>query len=370
MFSSQLGIRLILMVGKTIPLPAPPEILQAFTRIEVTSDGKGNDGFQMTFTLGKDKTGEYGLVKGGLLDPDTIVAIGVLLGVKPEPLMHGVIYHHQIAPSSTPGQSTLTVSGRSVSVLLDLEESNQAFEQQTDSAIVTNILQKYMSYGILPQVTSTTEQPSATERIPGQHETDLKLIERLAKRNSFVFYVEPKTMGTSQAYWGCENRQGAGQPALTIGLGAAGNVKSLQFVNDALAPVDVQGSYIDLQSKKSTQIPPVSDLYGQNLASLLTKPRRTERLRNVARLNSTQVDRAARAARTNAAYPVSARGELEVVRYGGILRARRLVAVRGGGRSQNGTYIVQQVTHIIIPGHYTQSFALGREGTGATTATV
>jgi len=61
---------------------------------------------------------------------------------------------------------------------------------------------------------------------------------------------------------------------------------------------------------------------------------------------------------------VTGNGEVDAVRYGSILRARRLVGVRGVGFSYNGLYYVRRVTHNIEPGKYTQSFTLSREGTG------
>jgi hypothetical protein len=58
------------------------------------------------------------------------------------------------------------------------------------------------------------------------------------------------------------------------------------------------------------------------------------------------------------------------VRYGHVLRTARLVSVRGVGHSYDGDYYVQQVTHRIQRGQYTQSFSLNREGRGALSSTV
>src|SRR5439155_21832996 len=102
MLANILGIRLILLLGKSVPLPAPSNVMSALTRVEVTNDADGSDGFQITFTLGKDKVGDYGLLASGALDPDTRVVLGVLLGATLEPLIDGVIYHHQVAPSNEP----------------------------------------------------------------------------------------------------------------------------------------------------------------------------------------------------------------------------------------------------------------------------
>jgi phage protein D len=48
-----------------------------------------------------------------------------------------------------------------------------------------------------------------------------------------------------------------------------------------------------------------------------------------------------------------------------VLRARRLVGVRGAGTSYDGFYWVKRVTHTIRSGNYTQQFNVSREGTGA-----
>ena len=54
MLTSLLGIRLILLVGKTVPLPASYDTMAALSSVEVTNDAEQGDGFQITFTLSKD----------------------------------------------------------------------------------------------------------------------------------------------------------------------------------------------------------------------------------------------------------------------------------------------------------------------------
>jgi len=373
MLSSQLGIRFLLWIGKTIPRPAPYEVMNAFTGAEVTSDVKqSGDGFQLSFTIGKNKRGEYSLLQSGALDPDARVIIGVRLGIMLEPLIDGVIYNHQVSPGEQPGTSTLTVSGRDISVMLDLEEKDRPHKQQNDSTIVESILKNYAQFGILPpfDVTPTTVVHSEADLITGQHETDLKFIQSLAQRNGFVFYIEPVTMGVNRAYWGPEKRSGQCQPALTYDMGASTNVKTLRLMNDALAPIATSGTFVEPITKTSIQIPPLPSLRIPPLTARTGPARRTERLRCTANRNPAQAAIAAQAAQTGASEPVTAEGELDTVRYGGVLRARRLVGVRGVGRSYNGDYFVRSVTHKIQPGVYTQTFQLSREGTGALAQTV
>ena len=44
---------------------------------------------------------------------------------------------------------------------------------------------------------------------------------------------------------------------------------------------------------------------------------------------------------------VTGKGELDVLRYGSVLKARQLVGVRGAGPAFDGLYYVKSVTHKI-----------------------
>ena len=292
--------------------------------------------------------------------------IGVLLGASPEPLIDGVIYHQEVAPSNQPGMSTLTVKGRDISVMLDLKERNDKFESQTDSVIATLVIGKYAQYGIIPQVTQTSDVPLIVDRIPRQHETDFALLRTLAKRNGFVFYIEPFAIGASVAYWGPENRLNILQPALTVDMGSSQSVVTFIPSQDALSPLATEGSFIDPTTKTSIAIPPLPPLSFPPLVLQQTQPRRTKLLRSTAGKSLSQAMSAALAETMNAPDSVSATGELDTVQYGNILRARHLVGVRGAGKSYDGAYKVRFVKHLIEPGvSYKQTFELTREGTGA-----
>jgi hypothetical protein len=364
MLSSLLGIRLILWMGKTIPSPAPMEVLNSLSSVEVKNDSENGDGFKITFTLSKDKTGDFGLLNNGALDPFNRVIIGVLMGVTPEVLIDGIITHHQIEPGDESGISTLTVMGTDISIMLDLEEQNDKFENQPDFVIATRLLSKYANLGIVPNPTPTSDIPIMLQRIPRQCGTDSRFLQRMAERNGFVFYIEPVTFGVSKAYWGPENRLGMPQPALSINLGEFTNVKSLRFSNNTLSGIESDGSFIEPMTWMSLPIPRLPSLKIPPLARTPVETRRRSIERNSANRNPAQAATSVMAAATNAPDPINGEGELDAVKYGHVLRARRLVAVRGAGLSYNGNYIVKSVTHKIKKGEYTQSFSLSRDGIG------
>jgi hypothetical protein len=370
-----LGIRLQLLIGSTLPRPAPFDVVDALMELEVENkDRDARDGFQMLFSLGKDSSLDYGLLREGFFDPPNRVVIMVFIGVSAQVLIDGVITHHQVIPSNTPGESTLYVTGRDIGLQLDLEEKNATFKNMSDSAIVEKIIgsPEYVTYGLKPQVTRTTDVPPETSRIRTQQGTDLTYIQELARQNGFVFYIEPtRVPGVNTAYWGEENRGRPAQPPLSMNMGPDTNVDfPITFSLDALGPAAPQVTIVEPLTRTAIPIP----VPGSPLPSLTGRPatplRRTIP-RNSANLDTVQaLLQAVSAVSASSSDAVTANGQVDAVRYGRVLQSRRLVGVRGVGSSYNGEYYVTQVKHRIKRGQYTQSFQLRREGRGATTPTV
>lgn len=363
-------IRQLLLIGKTIPVPAPALLVAALTSVKVTNDSANGDGFELTFALTRENPVEYVLLKAGLLDPDSRVVIAVTMGAIPEVLIDGVITHHQLDPGSGGGAPTLTVMGQSLSAMMDLEDANQQYPNQTDSIIVTRLIAKYARYGLIPDVMPTTNVTISVNKTPNQNETDLECIERLARKNGFVFYIEPVTIGVNKAYWGPEIRLGIPQPALTSNMGAWNNVTSMNFSLDPLAPTAAGGTFMIPIINRAVKIPSLPSLKIPPLSSRPVRPLRKKLLRDTAKKNAGEAATAAVAEITKARDAVTASGELDTVLYGHVLRARKLVGVRGAGLAYNGFYYVRSVTHMLERGSYKQSFTLGREGTHSITPIV
>ena len=359
-----LGARLVLLVGETVPLPAPREVTAALQSVEVTSDDRTGDGFQLTLKVAKDAGGDYGLVRSRTFDPFRRVIVGVAFGAIPDVLIDGVVTHQQLVPSDEPGASTLSVTGRDVSTMLDLEEKNDEYPNQPDSVIVTRVVAGYAQYGLLPLTTPTVDFPIFLQRIPRQQETDLQFVNRLARRNGYVFYVEPLTLGVNRAYFGPENRLGIPQSALNVNFGPSTNVTSISFSQDGLAPVSTSGTFVEPFSKTSLPIPALPPLKVPPLALSPTRARRTRVTRDTAQAGPVQAGLSVLSSMANAADPVTAEGEVDSVRYSRALRARRLVGVRGVGLTHDGLWYVRRVTHRIDQSGYTQRFGLSRDGTG------
>lgn len=366
-----LGVRLQLYIGPTLPMPAPYPVMEALTEVEVTNRDQDYDGFKLTFTLGKDSILDYGLLLTGLLDPPSRVVIQVFVAALPQVLIDGIITKHQIAPSNRPGESTLAVFGKDVSVKLSLEEKSKTYPNQTDSVIVTQLIGNYATLHLLPQITPTTDVPIQVDRIPSQQGSDLDFIRELARRNGFVFYIEPTPApGVNSAYWGVDNRLGVPQPALTMNMGADTNVdQPMSFNFDALGPAEPQVTILEPFTKRPISIPLPSSLRPPLARQPVSSLRKTLP-RNTSNLNPVQAALRGLSSSSQSSDAVTATGEVDAVRYGRALRSRQLVGVRGVGQSYDGMYYVQEVTHRIKRGEYKQSFSLRREGRGAMTPVV
>lgn len=364
LLQAQLGVRTLLLAGP-VPVPAPQEVVESLMRAEITSDADRGDGFQLSFAARKGLL-DYTVLQTGALDPFNRIVIGVVLGAVPEVLIDGIITHREIQPSSTdPGIAMITVTGRDVSVMMDLEEKNAQFPNLPDFAIFSQIIASYAQYGLVPQPTPTSEIPIMLQRVPRQAETDFQFIQRLARRNGYVSFVEPVTFGVNRAYFGPPARVGLPQPALSVDMGPETNVNSLHFSHDSLAPTSTQGSFIEPLSRTALPVPSLPSLRVPPLSASAATPRRTTLLRSSANESPTLAASSGLAASMNTADPLTATGELDVSRYAGVLRARQLVGVRGVGFAHSGTWYTRQVTHRIERGRYAQSFTLSREGTGA-----
>ena len=372
---SLLGTTVALLVGPSVPLPAPVGVMEALDSIQVTTSDSGRSGFQLSLRVGRGRSDllDYALQLGPLLQPFSRVVLIVSFGGLPEVLMDGIITNQQFSPGSEPGTSTLTLTGEDVSVMMDMEERSVEHPAQPEMAIAAKIIATYAQYGLIPMVIPppSLDMPIPIERIPVQQATDLEYLNAMAERFAYVFYVMPGPAPlTNTAYWGPPIRAGIPQRALSANMGSQTNVNSIDFEHDGLAATTISGSVHDRRLNSSVPVQTFASLRIPLARPSLLAQRRVRRFRGTG-LDTMQAFARAQA-ETDRSHDqvVKASGELDALRYEAILKPRALVGVRGVGDTYNGFYYVQQVSHSISKGSYTQRFSLEREGIGATTPVV
>jgi hypothetical protein len=377
------GINAVLMIGSTIPLPVPEALTRAIESIEVTNTDEGRDGFQIVFSVGRSTSDpaqnplDFSLIDNPLLETFNRVIIMVVFGFIPAVLIDGIITHKQFNPSSESGQSKLTVTGEDVSIMMDREEKSTTHPNQPDPVIVSKIIASYAKYGLVPAVIppASMDIPIEVNRVPSQQATDLQYIQELARNYDYVFYIEPTVVpGVNKAYWGPKEYTSLPQKALTLNMGSFTNVTNINFQYKSIDSTIVMGSVQDPIFNMEIPVittgslrPPLA-LYPDLLKNIGNA--KTKKYRARGGVNAIQAYGEAQATTDSSTDAVAATGELDGISYGDVLRARKLVGLRGVGFLHDGYYYVKSVTHRISKGEYKQSFTLTREGLGSTTPVV
>jgi hypothetical protein len=370
------GIHLTLMIGPAVPLPVSQDVLNALTSIEVTNSSEGPSGFQLHFTLNKQSILEtLFLVAAGASIPLIRVVVAVTVNGLTQVLIDGVMTHHQISPGGSGQSPSLTITGEDLTKVMDyIDFSGIPYPAMPAEARVLLILAKYAVFGVIPLVIPSVliDVPIPILQIPRQQGKDLAYVRQLAEEVGYVFYIEPgPAPGTSVAYWGPEIKVGVPQAALNMDMDAQTNVESLSFTYNSdsaqLPIVFIQ----DPNSKVVIPIP-IPDVTPLNppLGAIPPIPKDIFVIDETAKYSPVRAALIGLAKAAKSADVVSASGTLDVLRYGSVLKSRRLVGVRGAGPAFDGLFYVRSVTHNIKRGEYKQNFTLGRNGLLSTLSSV
>jgi hypothetical protein len=362
------NIQLTLLIGPTVPIPAPQVVMSALQSVEVTTSVGTRSGFQLAFTLSNRSPLHTLFVIASNASPLAlrVILVATINGV-PDVLADGVITRQEITPGSSPGVSTLTVTGEDLTTVMDRQEFNGLpYPAMPAEARVALIIAKYAMYGMIPLVIPSFFQdiPVPVERIPSHDGTDLAYINRLAADVGHTFYVDPGPLpGMNTAYWGPEIKVGVPQPALNMDMDAHTNVESLTFnirhTDKAMPVVFIQNAAT--KTAIPIPIPDVNPLQPP-LGLVPPFPARFELMKETAKLSPIAALGRGVARAAGTADTVEGSGSLDVLRYGRLLKARRLVGVRGAGTAFDGLYFVKSVTSTLKQGEFKQRFSLTRNG--------
>ncbi len=376
------SVQMTLMMGPIIPVTVPRVVLDSLASVEVKVEDVGQSGFQLIFSIDKQSPLQIlFLLTGGMpLLFMRCIIIATVNGVA-NVLMDGVITNNQISPGDKGSNSTLTITGKDLTALMDQSNwSGFPFPACPREARVALLCAKYAFFGVIPIIIPSVliDISLPIEQIPSQQGTDLQYIQSMAAEVGYVFYIAPgPTAGVSTAYWGPQVKVGPVQPALNADMDAYSNVESMHFNFDQeknripLVYIYNQETGISIP----IPIPPITPL---NPPLGLIPPMPTNLIppdlkafrEDAAKLPIPQAIMLGLAEAAKNAEAVTCEGSLDVTRYGGVLSARKLVGVRGSGPAFDGLYYVKSVTHKIKRGEYKQNFTLTRNGLVSTVQTV
>lgn len=361
-------VRLQLLVGPAVPVPAPRFVIDALQSVTVVSSSGGTQsGFELQFTIAKRSPLQtVFLLSGGAGIPILRVVVAVTVRGRTTVLIDGVMTHHELRPGNP--SSTLVIRGKDLSAVMDLIAlDGLPYPAMPPAVRVLAAVAKYAALGVIPLVIPSVieDLPLPTDRIPSHQGTDYAFISALAHEAGYVFYIDAGPVpGTSRAYWGPELRIGRPQPALNAGLdGPHDNVKSLSFRFDKERK-ELPIVFIQEPITKAPIPIPIPDITPLNppLGLVPPLPPKITPLKDTAKLNPLAAAMKGLAYASQHADAVFGTGTVDVARYGHVLRPRALVGVRGAGDPFNGLHFVTTVTSKLRRGEFVQDFTLARNG--------
>ena len=365
-------IHLSLLMGPVVPIPVPALVVNALEQATVTVAADAPSGFELSFKVSnRSELNTILLIAVGQnttpVTPPLRVVLIATLGGRPQPLFDGVVTRVSVQPGQGGTAGRISVIGEDLTRIMDrIDFSGLPYPAMPIAGRVALICAKYAPFGIVPLPVPEifTDVPIPVERIPAQEGTDLAYIRTLAEAVGHVFYIEPGEVPlTNVAYFGPEIKVGPPQPALNIDMDVHTNVDSLQFAFDP----DKGVLPVVLIQNPHTRVPiplPIPDLNPlQPPLGMLPAPFANLRvMKETAKMNPMQALSKGLAEAGKSQDAVTASGELDVLRYGHVLKARRLVGVRGAGVAYNGLYYVRSVTSTLARGRFRQRFDLTRNG--------
>jgi phage protein D len=290
-----------------------------------------------------------------------------------EPVFDGYVTVVSLQIGSEPGGAHLEMTALDTGVLMSLEEKIAAWPDLADSDIVQQIVS---GYGVQVQTdpTATVHQENDTTIV--QRGTDIQFVRDLAQRNGLEFYFETdRSSGDVVAFFRAPQLDGTPQPDLAIQFGAESNLRRFTARLSGQRPLNVKTTQVDIKANSAnteqvsdTQWTKLGDkdlntLVGGPLDSLVTPQDAQAQMLALGPPTSdeTELRTLAQAVRDEAAWFITATGEINSDAYQTVLRPRRLVLVKGAGTPYSGKYYVTRVTHQLRgDGSYTQIFEARR----------
>lgn len=310
----------------------------------------------------RNEDGSWPYLADGNLQVWNRVTVYAAFPQRTELVFDGYISQMTARTNEEAGNLVVQVNGVDASYHMNQEEKTRIWRGKTYEAIATEI---FGEYGFKPLV---AEPPGTGEPPPqvAQRATDHRFLRELARRRGYEFYV----LG-GNAYFRPPVLTDQPQKLIAVNFGDQTNCHHLQFETDGTAPTQAQVNYFDAMEGVAASDEPVDSglpLLGLQPLSTLRGAIQMPQARRIARglgfHSGAQAAEYAAGMLRRHGWWVTARGTLNGLRYGAVLRSRKLVTVKGAGTHYNGNYYVRKVQHRLTARTYDMQFELARNALG------
>jgi phage protein D len=279
-----------------------------------------------------------------------------------ETVFDGYISHTGARTTGSAKNMTIEIRAVDASYHMNQEEKTRIWRNQTYEDIARAVIGEYEFKAIV----ADAPEPGTPPLQVAQRSTDHKFLRELARRRGYEFYV----LGAN-AYFRPADLTKAPQKVIAVNFGDETNCDDVQFDADGTAPTEASVAYFDamegsakVDSQKESGLPALGTKLLPSLRGQVDMPQSKRIARGLGISSPAQAAEYAAGMLRRNGWWVTAHGTLNGLRYGRVLRSRKLVTVKGAGPNFNGNYYVKRVRHSLTSRTYTMEFDLARNALG------
>jgi len=338
------------------------DMVGCIQHVTVQEDLEVGSSCQIQLQACRNEDGSWPYIDDDNLQVWNRITVQAIFPAQTEVVFDGYISHVNVHTNGAAKSLTVSISGVDASYHMNQVDKTRIWRGQTYEDIATTIIGEYE---FQPFVAEAPEPGEPSLQV-AQRGTDHRFLRDLARRRGYEFYV----LG-GNAYFRPPELTGTPQKVIAINFGEETNCDQLSFNTDGTAPTVAQVSYFDAMegvARTDTATESGLPLLGSNALSAqrgaVDMPQATRIARGLGLNSPAQSASYAQGMLRRSGWWVTAHGSINGLRYGRVLRSRKLVTVKGAGPNLNGNYYVRKVQHSLTARTYTMEFDLARNALG------
>jgi phage protein D len=346
---------------------ASDSLYQCIESIVVEEDLQAGSSFAIRLSACRNDDGSYPYIDDDNLQVWNRVTVYASFPAQTEVVIDGYVSHLSIATDPDAASATVEIRGVDASYEMNLEDKRKVWRGLSYEDIARAVIGEYRLRPVLAEAADSAAAAGVPPHPVSQRGTDLAFLRELARRKGYEFFVQG-----GNAYFRPAQLTGTPQKLIAVNFGAETNCTRFSVEADGTAPTEAEIAFVDPMTgetpepvvKTGSGLPalgatPLSDLRG---AARVPQARLVPR--RLGCMTQAQAEDYATGVLRRNAWWVVATGHLDGLRYGRVLRSRKLVTVKGVGPSHNGTYYVRKVRHQLGARTYDMDFELVRNAVG------
>lgn len=274
------------------------------------------------------------------------------------PLIDGPVVAQRFNLSASPNNSRMTLVVHDDSVLMNMDESVESFEETAPDQIAQQLFQQF---GITAQTDSVSVPSGGLPRFLVKRGTAMQFLRQLARRHGMFVYVEAgDAAGVSNGYFKKPQLESGNYPELLL-IGAERNINQFSANFDALKPVTARVDNVDINNQQAVSSEADSsqnNVLGDEAVHEVVTPGSVLLARS--RESEVDLEAAALAAVDHSSWAYSASAEVRADNYPAVLKPYKVISVAGAGGYLSGDWLISRVTHSLDAGSYKQALNLRR----------